>query len=137
MAGLWLCPLDGARGLPSGYAQRGDGLAFRFLTTTRGAADTRKGYEMSFAVIDTATGVIYGTGETIAGAVADAAIWCDQERGAELAAAPILESARNLPSRGWAIVPASWAFCRTVEARGGDIGWSVDSRGLLTDAGMV
>lgn len=88
---------------------------------------------MSFAVLDCGTGIIYGTGDTVAEAAEDAAAWCDRERGASLAAAPVLESAHDLPPTGWAIAPARWSFCRTVESRGGDTPWAIDSGGLLTD----
>jgi len=87
---------------------------------------------MSFAVIDVSTGVIHGTGDTVAEAAAEAACWCNRESGALLASAPIYDDASNIreQSRGWAIVPATESLIDAVIRRGGDVRWRIE-RGTI------
>jgi len=89
---------------------------------------------MSFAVIQVSTGVVYGIGDSVAGAVADASEWCDRDAMRELAEAPILDDARTIRdlSEGFAIAPAHPTFCDAVSRRGGDIPWTT-WKGKISD----
>lgn len=90
---------------------------------------------MSFAVVQVSTGAIFGTGETVPEAVADAACWVDRHTGADLAVAPICDSAAAIRDavNSFMIVPASPTLCDTVSRRGGDVRWRIEA-GRLVEA---